>query len=268
MADEVEVAKAFTRFCETIAMLRHPEKGCPWDLQQDFQSLQKYMLEEAYEAVTASNSGDMQDFCEELGDVLLQVVLNAQIARDKKLFSILNVIQAIDTKMRRRHPHVFDKAHGPTPDVKEVWKNWEILKKEEKKGKGETQSLFGDIKKSFPATQIATRIGKKARDIRFDWSEPKEVWDKLSSEICELDEALKAAKFSANDDVRDEIGDVYFTLAQLCRHLNVDAEAMAARGNDKFLARFARLEKKAQEMGLDIQTVPQTKLEELWNAVK
>lgn len=264
MSENEVAARAFIEFCATIAALRDPETGCPWDLQQNHKSLSRFMLEEAYEAVEAMHGDSVEDLRDELGDVLLQVVLNAQIAKDDGAFNIAQVIRAIDDKMKRRHPHVFG---GETfGSAAEHRARWEQLKAEEKKS--ENRGIFAKLSKHGSANLVAMEIGKIAKRIQFDWNDASEVWSQLSSEVSELSEALEGAKFIADEPVMAELGDVYFTLAQLCRHLGVDPEIMALQGNRKFTERFAIVEKLAYEQGVDVTKADADQLESLWQLAK
>ncbi len=268
-----DAADAFANLCETIAKLRDPVDGCPWDLQQTHASLRRYMIEEAYEAarVMAGADKDLNDsreLCEELGDVLLQVVLNAQVAADRKGFQIADVIKSIDAKMRRRHPHVFgsDEARQAR-DMSSIKSNWAAIKTEEKKKKGadaRDDGFFGGIE-GYPATIEAYEIGKRAAKIKFDWNSPAEVLAKLLSEVDEMKDEWEKGDRTA---LMAELGDVYFSLAQFSRHIGVDPEVIALDGNRKFLARFAEVEAIAKRRGVKIQDTDQATLESLWEEAK
>lgn len=263
--DLKKAAALFEEFCRTIARLREPKTGCPWDLQQDFDSLRPFMLEEAYEASEALASHDAKEIYSELGDVLLQVVLNAQVGFDRKEFSIIDVISSINEKMIRRHPHVFvDRKDVDSPE--KVLAQWKVIKDNEKKDK--EARIFAKAEKSIPATRQALEIGKIAHKISFDWGRSSEVFDKFTSEIKELGDALNKNGFVATEDVKAELGDVYFTLAQLCRHLACDPETIAWDGNKKFLDRFSIMEQFARKRGIDLKSSSQEQLEKLWEEAK
>ena len=266
------VAKAMTDLCVTIAWLRDPEKGCPWDLKQTHASLKRFMIEEAYEAAEVMHDVASSNLCEELGDVLLQVVLNAQVALDQKHFNLADVIHSINSKMRRRHPHVF--ASESTSDSQisplDLKRSWETIKAEEKLQKGsatESADVFREVRGKHPATLQAQAIGKIAARIDFDWSTPKEVFEQVQSEMQELSEEFdrpeQNLKFMAA-----EIGDVYFSLAQLCRHFGLDPEVISLEANLKFLHRFAAAQKLAEAAGQDVRTVGRESLEKLWVQAK
>ncbi len=275
--------KAFGLFIRTIAALRHPQTGCPWDLQQDHKSLRRFMLEEAYEAAEAMLQQDDQHLLEELGDVLLQVVLNAQIAEDRRAGHIVDVIEGINSKMLRRHPHVFAPAQEGEIGAAEVKQNWEAIKAEERKVKEEKKAIssesgnmaevetFAEARKIYPALTQAFKIGKKARSIDFDWDHPIEVLHQLRSELEELEAEIKAKAVGdegAEERLGDELGDVFFSLAQLSRHLGFEPEEAALRGNHKFLRRFAAVERLALKRGLAIGSLARPDLEKLWLEAK
>ena len=274
VADSFKTTAAeFAEFCKTIAALRHPKTGCPWDLEQTHKTLRKYMLEEAYEAADAMAGNSPDDLRDELGDVLLQVVLNAQLAKDAGTFAVADVIQSINRKMLRRHPHVFGTVAEKKERKKtEIRDNWERIKGNEKAEKNPRRSgvpaYFSDHA-AFPATIQALKIGKEAEKIRFDWDGPAPVMKKLLSEVQELKvEFASHRSKKPSAALLSEIGDVYFTLAQLCRHLNVDPEVMALNGNRKFLKRFKKVEQIADQRGIDILKASQKALEGLWLEAK
>ncbi len=273
MSQKFQSAKdAFGAFCELVEQLRNPESGCPWDLKQTHQTLAKYMIEEAYESATAMQEDVPAKICDELGDVLLQVVLNAQIAADQQSFKIDDVIQAIHTKMVRRHPHVFGSAEDrQARAIPQIMQKWEEIKRAEKGGVDDDASYMEEkgVHKIFPATTQAYKIGKAAHAINFDWSSPGEVFDVLISEIQELKEEWQrtpAQRQMAN--VYAELGDVYFALAQFCRHLNREPELVAHDGNLKFLRRFKGMEKIAKDRNVTLAELRQDELEALWETVK
>lgn len=271
---DLEKAKnTFADFCQTIAQLRDPKTGCPWDLKQTHQSLRPYMIEEAYEASAAMAKDDMSHICEELGDVLLQVLLNAQLACDDKQFTIIDVIESINQKMITRHPHVFNRENnGQNPTTaKEVLSRWADIKKSEAQSKGKEipKGILAGIasREHFPSTHLAYEIGKKSATVHFDWSHPNEVFDKLLSEVQELKEEWVDI-VSNRKKIYDELGDVYFTLAQLCRHLEMNPEIVAQDGNTKFIRRFEAMEALAHQRGILMSEAPLGQLTNLWNEVK
>jgi MazG family protein len=265
---DYERAKAaFARLCATIAALRNPEGGCPWDLQQDHVTLRRFMIEEAYEAAEAMAAGEPVALRDELGDVLLQVMLNAQVAKDRGSFDVVDVVEAINEKMRRRHPHVFGDEQARAAG--HVQGNWEAIKAAEKSASGKPRAggYFAEAADKQPASLQALKIGKLAAKIRFDWDDVHEVFGQVKSEVDELAVELAAATVD-KDTVAEEIGDVFFSLAQLCRHLELDPELVAFDANRKFLRRFAALEAVAKERGVNVERAPRQTLEELWVEVK
>lgn len=269
--DFMEVGESFVAFCKTIARLRDPENGCPWDLEQDHTTLRKYMLEEAYEASTAMAEGPPAELCGELGDVLLQVLLNAQIACDNRTFTILEVIREINHKMIRRHPHIFGTAEQrKNRSIDQIMTKWHEIKATEKSAGEPTEKSAMEaegVYKVHPASTQALRIGGVAKRLRFDWSTPGEVIANLKSEVEELDQAWNAGQGNLAA-ISDEIGDIYFSLAQVCRHLRLDPETVAYDGNRKFLKRFAKLERLACEDGVELGQVGHDVLSRLWERVK
>jgi tetrapyrrole methylase family protein / MazG family protein len=259
----------FEQLRETIAALRDPKSGCPWDLAQSHKSLRKYMIEEAYEAIEVMDPLIPDQFLDELGDVLLQVVLNSQMAAEVGLFSIDDVIRNLDEKMKRRHPHVFDKKSESSVLTSEtVQTNWIKIKAQEKQKIGQREGLFSNIKKSkeTPASVLAIKIGEVASTINFDWVSASAVFKQLENEIYELKTEIEANPNSENS--YEELGDVYFTLAQLARHMKVSPEVCAFDSNTKFLRRFRHLERIATKKNIDIKFCTSNELEGLWQEVK
>ncbi len=212
--------------------------GCPWDREQSFETLRKYVLEEACEVIDAIDGGDRKAIREELGDLLLQVVFQAELARREGAFAIDDVVAGIVDKLVHRHPHVF--GHLSAKDAEEVLQNWEKLKAKEKGGRG----ILAGVPRSMPALTRAQRIGEKVARVGFDWDDAKGSRAKVAEEMGELDAAIASGDASK---VEEEMGDVLFALVNLSRHLRVDAEG-ALRGTiDKFTQRFAHVEKRVKE---------------------
>lgn len=265
------IGPIFKGLCETIAALRHPVTGCPWDLEQTHATLRKYMIEEAYEAAEVMDPPQPLKLVDELGDVLLQVVLNAQLGSDQGDFSIIDVVQGLDAKMRRRHPHVFGSDDERLQRGREsIRTKWEDVKKAEKQGENarKTLGLFSSLKPGTvtPALQMSVAIGKIAKKIHFDWPNVDGVLDQFKSEVQELE-----AEITSGDDknkIYEELGDVFFSLGQLCRHLEIDPEICAMDGNRKFLNRFNALEEIAKSEGIDAGQSNVETLERLWEVAK
>jgi tetrapyrrole methylase family protein/MazG family protein len=252
----------FHTFQETIAFLRAPE-GCPWDREQTHQSLREYLLEETYEVLEALDADDAEALCEELGDLLLQVVLQTQVAIDHEEFRMPEVIAHIDAKLKRWHPHVFGdvKVNG-SEDVK---RNWQKIKEEEAEENGKkdrrTSALDG-VPRGLPALAAAHAIGVKATRANFDWRSIDGVIDKVAEEIRELQ--------SAEDEAQreEEFGDVLFALANLARWLKIDPESALRSANAKFNARFREVERLARERGQSMSEMADRELDDLWNEAK
>lgn len=271
-AEELAMAQeALARFVETVSKLRNPDGGCPWDVKQTHASLRSFMIEEAYEAAEAMAHDDPEHLCEELGDVLLQVVLNAQVAKDKGWFALADVIAAVDAKMIERHPHVFAPGDSliEVADADDVKTQWEMIKAAGQDKAGGKAYADKMAKLRHPANHHSVKIGKYAAKANFDWSTAEEVLAQLKSEITELEQELaKPARDEAA--LHSEIGDVYFCLAQLCRHIKADPELIAAEGNQKFIRRFTAMEEQLKEHYQldDIHTIPVAEKEQFWQKVK
>jgi tetrapyrrole methylase family protein/MazG family protein len=248
----------FGAFVDVIAKLRSPE-GCPWDRAQTHQSIAKNMVEEAYEAVHAIETHDIAGLREELGDVLLQVVLQSQIASDAGEFTIDDVIADVFSKIVRRHPHVFGEASAETPA--EVHRRWDEIKRDEKSEKG--KGLLDEIATAMPALMLAQTISRKAVAAGFEWESLDGVWAKVHEEIDEL----KAVE-PGSPEAEDEIGDLLFTIVNLARKQGIDAET-ALRGTcDKFRARWGSMEQVAATQGRDIAELSLAEQEGLWQRAK
>jgi len=248
--------EGFAELVRLIAVLRGPD-GCPWDRVQDHMSLRRHMLEEAYEAVAAIEAGGDAELADELGDVLLQVVLHAQIATDEARFTIDDVIARIVTKIRRRHPHVFADAVAETPA--EVHKHWDEIKRGEKTAEG----LLDGVPSSLPALMRAQKISRRVVGVGFEWESLDDVWEKLHEEIDEL----KAVE-PGSPQAADEIGDVLFTMVNIARKQGIDAEE-ALRGTcEKFARRWRSMEQQAAEDGQSIADLGIEELESLWQEAK
>jgi MazG family protein len=245
---------------EIMARLR---MGCPWDREQTHRTLVPYLIEEAFEVVEAIEISHLDGLCEELGDLLLQVLFHAQLATEVGKFSIADVVDALSNKMVRRHPHVFGDA--VIEDVDAQWRNWERLKALEKTGR-ERQSRLDGIPKHLGALQRGQRMQEKAARIGFDWPNVQGVLEKLSEELGELAEARRNPQDDAR--VREELGDVFFTLVNLSRALGIDAETATREANEKFYRRFAFMEAHAAADGKSISDLDADELEELWQLAK
>jgi tetrapyrrole methylase family protein / MazG family protein len=245
---------------EIMARLRD---GCPWDREQTHRTLIPYLIEETYEVVEAVEADDAGALCEELGDLLLQVVFHAQLGAEVGTFTVADVVDALSNKMVRRHPHVFGDAE--ITDVDAQWKSWEQLKSQEATGQKRKSRLEG-IPKHLGALQRGQRMQEKAARVGFDWPNVGGVLDKLHEELGELAEARRLK----HDDphVREELGDVLFTIVNLSRALGIDAETAMREANEKFYRRFAFMEERAAAIGKSLSDLSLDELEELWQLAK
>ena len=245
------------RLMELVAHLRGKD-GCPWDRKQTPESAASYILEEAYEAVDAIESGDQQEIMGELGDVLFQVLFQAQMFAEKEAFSLTETIKTVREKMIRRHPHVFGKDQVENSDqVRELWGK---IKDRERSQNG--QGLLDSVPKGAPALKRASRLGQRAARVGFDWSTQQDVWEKVNEEIAELKEARTPEETTA------ELGDLLFSLAQWARHQDIDPEAALRGANQRFQKRFTGMESLAQKRGLDLSNMDIREMDRLWEEVK
>ena len=266
---------AFVELVALQARLRAPN-GCPWDREQTHASLKPFLVEEAYEVLDAMDSGDSQKFAGELGDLLLQIVFHAEMAREKGRFDITDVIHAVHTKMVRRHPHVFGTAKAQTSG--QVLKNWEQIKSEEREaesGKGSkkraAESVLEGVPKGLPALIEAYQLSRRAANVGFDWENVGGVFEKLHEEARELRLALDRrddAKSGAEGKVEEEMGDLLFAAVNLARQAGVEPEIALKRASRKFLERFQWMENRAKDQGRRFAEVPRGEMEELWNRSK
>ena len=254
----------FKDFLEIMKTLRS-ENGCPWDKVQTHESLKKYMLEESYEVVEAIDKNDMANLCEELGDVLLQVVFHAQIASEEEKFTMDDVIDGISKKMITRHPHIFSDQVANTPE--EVLDNWEKIKKKEKNQKTQTEVLKS-VPKAMPAMMRAVKVQSKAADVGFDFTEKEEALNKLSEEVEEFKEALGSADCDKKDKVESEFGDILFSLMNISRFFKLNPEFSLTKSTEKFINRFEYIENSMLKNGQDFSQMSMKQLDELWDEAK
>ncbi len=256
-----ENLREFAGLIKVVEHLRGPD-GCPWDKEQTHQTLTRFAIEEAHELAEAIDSGEQNEIRDELGDLLLQVVLHSEIARQEKRFDIFDVIQAIGEKMVRRHPHVFADVKAETSN--EVLTNWATIKAQEK-GQDPTQPLSFDIPPSLPSLLRAQKIGEKTTKVNFDWGSAAECWPKINEEIAELDEAMKSGDIA---HIESELGDVLFSLAQLARHLHLDSEQALRKTNTRFEARFTRMQARVVADGRVWNSLSAIEKETYWKNAK
>ncbi len=251
-------SEAFSRIVEIVRRLRAPG-GCPWDRKQTPKSLKQYIVEEAYEVLDAIDAESDGALCEELGDLLLQVLLQSDIAEEAGTFSIEEVMDGLSNKLIRRHPHVFGET--AVKDADEVISNWEKIKQQEKKGRG----LFDGLPVHLPALQTAGRMGEKAARVGFDWPDTASVREKVKEELAEADEAAASGDKAA---VQAEIGDLLFATAQWARHLKIEPEEALRESCARFKMRYAAMEEAAVSAGTPIETLGLERLDALWRMAK
>ncbi|TWC89244.1 ATP diphosphatase [Rhizobium sp. SJZ105] len=270
----MEASKDISRLIEIMEALRQPETGCPWDVVQTFETIKPYTIEEAYEVADAIERRDMDDLCEELGDLLLQVVFHARIAEERGEFAFGDVVEAMTSKMIRRHPHVFAVSAANTPDSVKL--QWDQIKAEEKRERAERRArrgitedfkagFLGSVQRSQPALTEALKLQEQAARVGFDWSDPAPILDKIEEEIAELREALAEGK---PEKVSDELGDLIFALVNIGRHVKADPEDALRGTNTKFRRRFNHIETSLTENGETLQEASLERMEDLWQAAK
>jgi MazG family protein len=245
-----------------MATLRGPG-GCPWDREQSFDSIKPYTLEETYEVLDAIDARDWPALREELGDLMLQCVFYAQMAADEGRFTIADSLEAINSKLVRRHPHVFGDDNLETADA--VKHRWDQIKEEEKRVQGRgSKALLDSVPRAQPALAEAQQISSKVAKVNFDWPDVAQVLEKLHEELAEIAEA----RATAPERLEEEIGDLLFVVVNLARHSQVDAEQALRRANAKFRARFAQVESGLAARGLPLGEASLEQLEELWQEAK
>jgi tetrapyrrole methylase family protein/MazG family protein len=261
--DEPVLNRCFWRLREIVAILRGPE-GCPWDREQTHQSLRKYLLEETYEVLETIEEEDFDAMCEEMGDLLLQIMLHAQMAEEEGFFTIEDVVATLNEKLIRRHPHVF--GDWKARDAEEVAQRWEAIKVGEKKAKDPDHtsfvSLLDEVPKCLPALSKAYKYQKKAAKVGFDWDNPEDVKQKVMEEWQELSRA------QTPDQQKEEMGDLLFSLINLARFLKIDPEEALTLTNRKFKQRFQYIESQLQKAGRTWEETPLEVMESWWKEAK
>jgi ATP diphosphatase len=241
--------------------LRDPESGCPWDREQTFETIAPYTIEEAYEVADAIARADLQRLCDELGDLLFQVVFHARMAEERGQFDFADVAQGIREKLVRRHPHVFGKAGG---DAAALSESWEAQKASERAARG-ASGVLADVPTALPALTRAAKLGKRAARVGFDWDGAAGVRTKVDEELAELDRAIEAGR---KDQIAEEFGDLLFTLANWSRHLDLDAEQALRAASLKFERRFESMEDTARHSQQRLETLSAAQWEQLWSVAK
>jgi len=252
----------FDTLLDVMARLRGPG-GCPWDREQTRTSLKPFLIEEAYEVLEAIDAGDARALSEELGDLLFQVVFHARLAEEQGEFAMRDVLRGLVDKMVSRHPHVFGEAAVSTPG--EALAQWETLKQREATASGRRRSVIDGVPRAMPSLVRAQRTQSKAARVGFDWPHARAAWEKVREEIDEAGDALAAGD---RDRIREELGDVLFSLVNAARLASIDAEDALHGATEKFRRRFTEMEAELSAQGKSVDNVPQAELERAWDAVK
>ena len=259
---ELNKLESISKIRKVIKILRDPIDGCPWDLKQDYNSLAPYSIEEAYELVDAIENNDIEEIKKELGDLLLQVILISQVADDKGDFDFDDVANEISEKIIRRHPQIFDKNYNENDLPHE---SWEKIKKLEKNKITNTKNTLDQVEKKIPTLLRSLKIQKKAASLNFDWENETQVLNKINEEIHELTDAIKV-----NDKkmIEEELGDLFFTIINLSRRLNLDPEQTIRKANKKFTTRFNEMENFIEDNKLKWHNLKKHDFKNLWNKIK
>lgn len=275
---DLRLGLAAIRFRRTVSDLLDPKVGCPWDLEQTHASLRTYIVEEAFEAaeeMLGEHQIDSARLREELGDVLFQVFLNSELAMRNQRFSIASVFEFLNAKIIRRHPHVFDPARrGKKITLEEIFREWKSIKAKEKRSLNPTPHLDSAEKlyrlNFLHALHDATVIGEVSRELNFDWTKADAVLAKVEEELNEVKEALAIPMFDSKrrSKIHEEMGDLLFSIVQLCRHLEIPAEECLTAANKKFVKRFTSLLTKIKEAGQDPLKMTAEQLEQVWTQIK
>ena len=259
---ELNKLESISKIRKVIQILRDPIDGCPWDLKQDYNSLAPYSIEEAYELVDAIENNDIEEIKKELGDLLLQVILISQVADDKGDFDFDDVANEISKKIIRRHPQIFDKNYNENDLPHE---SWEKIKKLEKNKITNTKNTLDQVEKNIPTLLRSLKIQKKAASLNFDWENETQVLNKIDEEIHELKDALKV---NNKKMIEEELGDLFFTVINLSRRLNLDPEQTIRKANKKFITRFNEMENFIEDNKLKWHNLKKHDFRNLWNKVK
>ena len=256
--------EAIDELLAIMARLRDPNEGCPWDVEQTFQTIAPYTIEEAYEVADAIERNDPRQLCDELGDLLLQVVFHAQMAREAGLFEFEDAVRAISEKLRRRHPHVF--GMDKIASAQEQTRAWESHKARERSTAERQASVLDDIPIAFPALMRAAKLGKRAASVGFDWPDWRGAREKIDEELQELDQARDSGE--SPERLAAEIGDLLFAVVNLSRHFGVDPEAALKASNARFSRRFHHIEEQVRASGRSLTELDLAALDALWNQAK
>jgi len=258
MSDAEKNKASFAGLVEVMRKLRSPD-GCLWDREQTHQSIKRNMIEESYEAVEAIDKGEFDSLKEELGDLLLQVVFHSQMAEEEGKFDVYDVIDGIIEKIKRRHPHIFNGVK--VKSTGEILKRWEEIKKGEKNN---GENSLNQIPKSLPSLHYAHLIQQRAARFGFDWENSRDIFKKLDEEITEFKNEVDIE----GEHAREELGDLFFTLVNISRHLNIDPEDALGSSCRKFIDRFNSMEIRVKEKGMNLEDMPLEEMDRIWNQLK
>lgn len=254
---------------EIMKSLRNPDSGCPWDIEQNFSTIAPYTIEEAYEVVDAIARDDTEGLCLELGDLLFQVVYHSQLADEKNLFNFKDVIEKINKKLIRRHPHVF--GESKITDAKAQSIVWEAIKRQERLDKhansGESEGVLDGINQAMPGLSRAQKLQNRAATVGFDWDNTQAVLDKIKEEFREVEEEINS-DIQNVEKIEDEIGDLLFACVNLARHFKIDSEFAVRKTNRKFEKRFSYIERSLKEQGIDLNDATLGVMDQLWDEAK
>ena len=260
---EIDQLSPINKIRKVIQILRDPKDGCPWDLKQNYDSLAQYSVEEAYELVNAIDDKNPNEIKKELGDLLLQVVLISQVASDKGDFNFDDVAEEISKKIIRRHPQIFDENYKENDLPHESWERIKNLENNETKIK--SKNILDGIEKNIPSILRSIKIQKKVSSLNFDWPNHERVLIKLDEEFNELKSAINSKK---EDNIEEELGDVFFTLISLCRHLSKDPDNIIRKANNKFIKRFNEMENIVEDKSIKWHDLNEKQIINLWNKAK
>jgi len=260
---EIDQLSPINKIRKVIQILRDPIDGCPWDLKQNYDSLAQYSVEEAYELVNAIDDKNPNEIKKELGDLLLQVVLISQVASDKGDFNFDDVAEEISKKIIRRHPQIFDKNYKENDLPHESWERIKNLENNDTKIK--SKNILDKVEKNIPSILRSIKIQKKVSSLNFDWPNYEKVLLKLDEEFNELKSAINLKK---EDHIEEELGDVFFTLISLCRHLSKDPDSIIRKANNKFIKRFNEMENIVEDKNIKWHDLNDKQILKLWNKAK
>ena len=257
-----ELTGSFLELVALAAKLRSPE-GCPWDRKQTIATVKMYLLEECYEVMDAIGKEDYPEMCLELGDLLFMIVFLTQLSHEQELFNMVDVINNIVKKMKNRHPHVFGET--VVNSAEEVSENWQKIKMQEKGNNKSASSILEEVPSCLPALLRAHRLSKKASKTGFDWKNRDDIWDKVTEEFNELSSAVSDGK---KDEVKEEIGDLFFSLVNLARHWDFNSEELLRNSNMKFVDRFKRMEEELNKSGVKLDDATYEDMNSAWENIK